>query len=58
MKFARTFNVVKIENKRYVNITPAGDVIGKLANDLSVPITNYFLDKTQIRNMLNKKITK
>lgn len=56
MKFAREFMVMKSENKRYINTTASCEVIERLAEDLSVPITNYYLDKAQINKMLNTKL--
>lgn len=56
MKFAREFTVMKSENKRYINTTASCEVIERLAEDLSVPITNYYLDKAQINKMLNTKL--
>lgn len=53
IKFIREFRVVKIENNKYVNITSASKFIKILANDLKLPITNYFLDESQIKMMLN-----
>ena len=53
IKFIREFRVVKIENNKYVNITSASKFMKILANDLKLPITNYFLDESQIKMMLN-----
>lgn len=56
MKFAREFMVMKSENKGYINTTASCEVIERLAEDLSVPITNYYLNKAQISKMLNTKL--
>ena len=55
MKFARDFQVVKVENKKYINVMALSDVINELSIDLAAPITNYYIDKTQITEMLKGK---
>jgi transposase len=55
INFIREFRVVKVEHNKYVNITSASKFIKCLADDLKLPITNYFLDESQIKMMLNYK---
>lgn len=55
MKFARDFQIVKVENKKYINVMALSDVINELSIDLAAPITNYYIEKKQITEMLNGK---
>jgi len=54
--FIREFRVVKLEQDKYVNITASSGFIKNLAADLGLPITNYFLNESQIKKMLKHKI--
>lgn len=56
MKLTGELKVVKTEAHKYVNITASSDVIKGIAKDLNVPITNYFLSDSQIRNMFSRKL--
>jgi len=55
IKFIREFRIVKLEPNKYVNITPSSKFIKSLADELKLPITNYFLNESQIKKMLNYK---
>ena len=55
INFIREFRVVKLEHNKYVNITSSSEFIKSLANELGLPITNYFLSESQINMMLNYK---
>ncbi len=55
ISFIRGFRLVKLEQDRYVNITPSSEFIKSLAAELGLPITNYFLNESQIKKMLNHK---
>lgn len=50
--FIRDFRIVKLDRDRYVNITSSSDLIKSLADELGLPITNYFLNESQIKMML------
>ncbi len=52
IKFVREFRLVKLEQDRYVNITPSSELVKDLAADLELPITNYYLNESQINKML------
>lgn len=56
IKFIREFRVVKLEQDKYVNITPTSELIKDLATELELPITNYYLNESQIKKMLNHKL--
>lgn len=56
INFIREFRVVKLEHNKYVNITSSSEFIKSLANELGLPITNYFLNESQIKMMLNYKL--
>jgi transposase len=53
--FIRKFRIVKLEHNKYVNITSSSKFIKSLADELKLPITNYFLNESQIKKMLNYK---
>lgn len=55
IKFIKEFRVVKLEHNKYVNITSSSEFIKGLAIELGLPITNYFLNESQIKKMLNYK---
>ena len=55
INFIREFRAVKLEGDKYVNITTASDFIKSLAADLGLPITNYFLNESQIKKMLKHR---
>lgn len=55
INFIREFRIVKLENNKYVNITSSSKFIKSLASELKLPITNYFLNESQIKMMLNYK---
>lgn len=57
MKLTRELKVVKIEGHKYINITPSGAVIKGISEELNVPIMNYFLTDSQIKKMLNGRLT-
>lgn len=54
--FIREFRVVKLEQDKYVNITPSSGFIKRLAANLRLPITNYFLNESQIKKIFNRRI--
>lgn len=53
--FIREFRIVELEHDKYVNITASSEFIKSLAADLGLPITNYFLNESQITKMLKHK---
>lgn len=55
IKFIRDFRVVKLERNKYVNITSSSEFIKDLSAELELPVTNYFLNESQIEKMLNHK---
>jgi transposase len=55
INFIRKFRIVKLERDRYVNITSSSEFIKDLAAELGLPITNYFLNESQIKMMLKHK---
>lgn len=55
INFIREFRVVKLEHNNYVNITASSKFIKSLFSELKLPITNYFLNESQIEMMLNYK---
>ena len=55
INFIREFRIVKLEHNKYVNITSSSRFIKTLSYELKLPITNYFLNESQIKMMLNYK---
>ncbi len=55
INFIREFRVVKLEHNKYVNITSSSKFIKSLSVELKLPITNYFLNESQIKKMLSHK---
>ncbi len=55
IRFIREFRVVKLEQNKYVNITASSGLIKNLADELGLPLTNYFLSESQIKRVLNHK---
>jgi transposase len=55
INFIREFRVVKLEQDKYVNIMSSSKFIKSLAAELGLPITNYFLNESQIKRMLKHK---
>jgi len=56
INFIREFRIVKLEHNKYVNITSSSKFIKSLAAELKLPITNYFLNESQIKMILNYKL--
>jgi len=53
--FIKDFRVVEIQQNRYINITSSSEFIKSLSGGLSLPLTNYFLDSSQLKKMLSFK---
>lgn len=50
-EFYRNFRLVKVNDKKYINITRASDFMTELAKKLNHPLTNYYLTDKQIKMM-------
>ena len=55
INFIREFRVVELGQDKHVNITTSSDFIKSLAAELGLPITNYFLNESQIKKMLKHR---
>lgn len=53
--FIKDFRVVEIQHNKYINITSSSAFIKSLSDELALPLTNYFLDSSQLKKMLNFK---
>lgn len=51
--FIKDFRVVEIQYNKYINVTSSSAFIKSLSGELSLPLTNYFLDSSQLKKMLN-----
>lgn len=50
-EFYRNFKLVKITDKKYINITRASEFVTELGKKLNQPLTNYYLTDRQIKMM-------
>lgn len=55
MSLARNFNLVDAGNEKYINTLSNKPIYSKFATKLNCPITNYFLSKKDIDNMIKPK---
>ena len=53
LDFIKDFRVVEIQHNKYINITSSSAFIKNLASELELPLTNYFLDTSQLKKVLN-----
>ena len=53
--FFRNFRAAKISENKYINLTRKSDFIISLAEKTELPLTSYFLTKSQIKKMLNHR---
>jgi transposase len=53
--FIKDFKVTQTENK-YINTTTSSDFMNALSERTGLPLTNYFLSKTQLKSILNYKL--
>jgi len=51
--FIRDFRVVEIQPNKYINITSSSEFIKSLSCQLALPLTNYFLNTSQLKKILN-----
>lgn len=50
-EFYKSFRLVKVTDKKYINITRASEFMTELAKKLNQPLTNYYLTNRQIKMM-------
>jgi transposase len=55
LDFIKNFRVLEVQHNKYINVTSTSDFIRSLANELSLPLTNYYLDDSQMKQVLNFK---
>ncbi len=53
--FMKGFRVVEIQHNKFINLASSSDFIKSLSADLRLPLTNYFLDSSQINKVLSCK---
>ncbi|HHU12429.1 MAG TPA: ATP-binding protein [Clostridiaceae bacterium] len=54
--FMRTFRVVQISDRKWINLTRSSDFIKALARKTKLPLTNYFLQPSQLNRMLTHRL--
>lgn len=55
LDFAKGFKVVKISDKKYINLARMEDFIKDFSAITTLPLTSYFLSDGQIKNMLSHR---
>lgn len=53
--FIRDFRVVKISDRKFINLTRSSSFIKDLANLTGLPLTSYFLEKGEINKVLSHR---
>lgn len=53
--FIHDFRLVKISERRYINLTRNSDFIKDLSQQTGLPLTSYFLGNTEIKKVLNHR---
>lgn len=53
--FIHDFRVVKISERKYINLTKANNFIKEFSSLVSLPLTSYFLSDGEIKKMLNHR---
>ena len=54
-KFIKQFNLTDVDN-RFINLTTSSELIDELTIKFDLPLTNYFLSKSQVNSILNYKL--
>lgn len=54
-KFIKKFNLTDVDN-RFINLTTSSELIDELTIKFDLPLTNYFLSKSQVNSILNYKL--
>lgn len=55
VRFIRDFRIAEVRHNEYVNLMTSNDLARSLAKELDLPITNYFLNDSQIKKMLGHR---
>ena len=53
--FVHDFRLVKVSERRYINLTRNSDFIKDLSHQTGLPLTSYFLGNTEIKKVLNHR---
>lgn len=53
--FVHDFRLVKVSERRYINLTRNSDFIKDLSLQTGLPLTSYFLGNTEIKKVLNHR---
>ena len=54
--FVRDFRVVKISDRKYINLTRATSFVREFAAITALPLTSYFLSRGEIKKMLSHRL--
>nr|WP_256375001.1 transposase [Butyrivibrio sp. AC2005] len=53
--FIRDFSVAQISERKYINLTRNSEFINALASETGLPLTSYFLNNEEIKEVLNHR---
>lgn len=53
--FVHDFRLVKVSERKYINLTRNSDFIKDLSHQTGLPLTSYFLGNTEIKKVLNHR---
>ncbi len=53
LNFMKSFRVVEFQHNKFINLASSSDFIKSLSIDLSLPLTNYFLDNSLLKKVLS-----
>ena len=53
--FIHDFRVVKVSDRKYINLTRSSSFIKNLAEQTSLPLTSYFLSNSDIKKVLSHR---
>ena len=55
IKFTKEFRAIEVSKNQWINITKSTTFIQELASITKLPLTSYYLSKTQIKTVLNNR---
>jgi transposase len=53
--FIKSFKAIK-DDPKYINTTACSDIVNDLSKSFQLPLTNFYLSKSQIKSILNYKL--
>jgi len=56
LSFIENFRVVEFASGKYINLASSSEFIKNISKDLSLPLTNYYFNQSQINKVLSHRI--